>query len=118
MQNCEWVIAFPQNERISLAFLAFDLEFQSMCKYDWLEVRDGNSSDSTMIGHQLCGDKVPESITSTGNTLFIRFSSDGSGIKTGFEINVTISNVPGICFKQICMYIYNCLHVISITIFL
>ena len=117
MQNCEWVIVFPQGERISLAFLAFDLEFQSMCKYDWLEVRDGNSSDSTLIGHQLCGNEIPESITSTGNTLFIRFSSDGSGIKTGFKINVTISKVPGICRVYIYTYVYNLLYAILVTVF-
>ena len=99
LQHCDWVIVFPQNEKITLEFLAFDLEFESMCRYDWLEVRDGNTSDSTLIGHPLCGEEVPDAITSTGNTLFMRFSSDGSVIKPGFKINVTISHLPGICIK-------------------
>ena len=97
MQDCEWVIIFPEAEKIHLEFVAFDLEYGSMCQYDWLEVRDGNASSYPLIGNQLCGDKIPEAIIAKGSTLFVRFSSDGSESKTGFKINVTISNVPGIC---------------------
>ena len=101
MQNCEWTVVFPKGEKIRLEFVAFDLEFGSTCQFDWLEVRDGNISSSPLIGDQLCGDEIPDAITSKGNTLFIRFSSDGSASKTGFKINVTISNVPGICLSDI-----------------
>jgi tolkin protein len=51
--------------------------------YDYIEVRDGGSADSALIG-TYCGYKMPEDIKSTGNQLYVKFVSDGSVQKAGF----------------------------------
>ena len=48
-----------------------------------LQVRDGGYSSSPLIG-QYCGSDVPSIITSTGNQMWIRFTSDGSANYGGF----------------------------------
>ena len=69
-------------------FLAFDLEYNIKCNYDWVEIRDGNSSNSPLIGDKLCGSTLPKAITSNGNQLYVKFHSDSSVVGTGFEILV------------------------------
>ena len=96
MQHCEWHITFAEGEKINLDFKAFDLEYDTICQYDWLQIHDGNNSNSPLIGHRMCGNEIPQSITSNRNVLYIKFSSDGSGVKTGFTIAVTRSNLTGI----------------------
>ena len=56
-------------------------------RYDYLEVFDGNGVEHPLIGGKLCGNKIPNSIESTGRDIFLRFHSDSSGTRTGFEIH-------------------------------
>ena len=95
MQNCEWIISFSDGYKIKLDFIDFDLEYQSTCQYDWLEIRNGNASTSPLIGNRRCGDNIPGSVLSSGNQLYMKFSSDGSKSRSGFEINVSKSNATG-----------------------
>ena len=48
-----------------------------------MEVRSGLDSEGTLHG-VFCGTELPESITSSGNTLRVIFSTDNSVQKTGF----------------------------------
>ena len=82
------MINFPEGETIELEFLAFNLEYSSSCYWDWVEVRNGNSSNSPLIGDKLCGSTIPGAITSNGNQLYVKFHSDSSVVGTGFEILV------------------------------
>ena len=86
--DCEWSIKFPKHYIIVLNFIEFDFESESKCGYDWLEVRDGRTSGSPLIGSKLCGNELPKRITSKGNYLFVRFHSDGSTTKAGFRIQM------------------------------
>ena len=95
MQSCEWLIIFHKDQKVKLDFVAFELEHESVCQYDWLEVRNGNNSKSPLIGTKFCGNKTPAPITSTGNEVYVKFSSDGSVTKLGFKIEVTRSNLTG-----------------------
>ena len=95
MQNCEWIISFSDGYKIKLDFIHFDLEYQSTCQYDWLEIRNGNASTSPLIGSRRCGDIIPGPVLSSGNQLYMKFSSDGSKSRSGFEINVSKSNATG-----------------------
>lgn len=55
-----------------------------MCKYDYVEVRSGLSSDSKLHG-KYCGTEVPEVITSQYNNMRIEFKSDNTVSKKGFK---------------------------------
>ena len=51
---------------------------------DWLDLRDGNSQNSTLL-KRLCGWNVPVSpILTTANTLFIHMHTDETGNHRGF----------------------------------
>ena len=60
--------------------------------YDSVLLRDGNSSRSPSIG-QYCGTNIPESYVSTRNSLFLKFKTDGTTGRKGF--NMTYEAVKG-----------------------
>ena len=60
----------------------------SLFSHDWVEVRDGSGSDATLVG-KFCGSVLPESITSTGNSLYVRFVSDIWRAEPGFRAVIT-----------------------------
>lgn len=60
------------------------LEFDYMCQYDYVEVRDGDSVDSKLI-KRFCGNDRPLPIRSTGSSLHVLFHSDGSKNFDGFH---------------------------------
>lgn len=55
-----------------------------VCKYDYVEIRSGLSSDSKLHG-KFCGTEVPEVITSHYNNMRIEFKSDNTVSKKGFK---------------------------------
>uniref|UniRef100_A0A8D2ZF98 Metalloendopeptidase n=1 Tax=Scophthalmus maximus TaxID=52904 RepID=A0A8D2ZF98_SCOMX len=92
-KNCVWQVVAPTQYRISMQFEAFELEGNevrvrpcvlSVCKYDYVEVRSGLSSDSKLHG-KYCGTEVPEVITSQYNNMRIEFKSDNTVSKKGFK---------------------------------
>lgn len=58
--------------------------FSQVCKYDYVEIRSGLSSDSKLHG-KFCGTEVPEVITSQYNNMRIEFRSDNTVSKKGFK---------------------------------
>ncbi|XP_063314268.1 tolloid-like protein 1 isoform X2 [Pelobates fuscus] len=83
LKECVWKITVGENYNVGLTFQAFEIERHDSCAYDYLEVRDGSSENSPLIGH-FCGYDKPEDITSTSNTLWMKFVSDGTVNKAGF----------------------------------
>ncbi|KAK6324375.1 hypothetical protein J4Q44_G00037170 [Coregonus suidteri] len=83
-KNCVWQVVAPTQYRISMQFEAFELEGNEVCKYDFVEVRSGLSSDSKLHG-KYCGSEVPEVITSQYNNMRIEFKSDNTVSKKGFK---------------------------------
>ena len=71
--NCSWLIQPSGGGIITLTFSAFSLE--SCC--DYVRVYDGSNSSSRLIG-TYNGSTIPATITSTGSSLFITFTSDNS----------------------------------------
>jgi len=49
-KECIWKIRVPEGYQVSLTFSSFQIESHDTCVYDFVEVRDGNNSDSTLIG--------------------------------------------------------------------
>jgi len=60
-KECVWRITAPDNHQVALKFQSFELEKHDGCAYDYVEIRDGNQSDSRLIG-RFCGDKLPPNI--------------------------------------------------------
>jgi len=80
---CTWTIKVGTNEEVELEFQRVDLEGDSSCRYDYIEVRDGDN-EYAAIKEKFCGNTVPEVIKSSGDALYVEFFSDESDTKTGF----------------------------------
>ena len=64
--------------------LNFQIENDSDCGYDFVEVRDGGDETSTLL-KKVCGSTLPNTIQSTGNKMFVKFPSDKSVEGKGFS---------------------------------
>ncbi|SPP81274.1 dorsal-ventral patterning protein tolloid [Drosophila guanche] len=83
-KECVWLINAPIHHQVGLKFQSFELEKHDGCVYDYVEIRDGNRSDSRLIG-RFCGDKLPPNIKTRTNQMYIKFVSDGSVQRLGFS---------------------------------
>ncbi|XP_073900600.1 inactive serine protease PAMR1 isoform X1 [Castor canadensis] len=99
--HCEWTIHAKPGFSIQLRFSMLSLEFDYMCQYDYVEIRDGDNSDSPII-KRFCGNERPAPIRSTGSSLHVLFHSDGSknfdGFHAVFEEITACSSSP--CFHD------------------
>ncbi|XP_003222035.1 neuropilin-1 isoform X1 [Anolis carolinensis] len=89
-QKCEWLIQAPQPyQRIMINFNPhFDLEDRE-CKYDYVEVIDGDNANGRVWG-KFCGKIAPPPVISTGPHLLIKFVSDYETHGAGFSIRYEI----------------------------
>lgn len=89
-QNCEWVVYAPEpNQKIVLNFNPhFEIEKHD-CKYDFIEIRDGDSESADLLGKH-CGNIAPPTIISSGSVLYIKFTSDYARQGAGFSLRYEI----------------------------
>nr|XP_033964372.1 cubilin-like [Pseudochaenichthys georgianus] len=92
--DCMWTIEMPPNTVVNLTFESFDLEDSSNCRYDYLNVFDGDNNNFPLVG-TFCGSFIPASFVSSGNFLTVHFVTDNSVNKRGF--NATYRSVPMLC---------------------
>ncbi|XP_049840781.1 cubilin-like [Schistocerca gregaria] len=83
--DCEWTIRLPPGERLSIEFTDFELEDSRSCIFDFVELRDGNSEESPLIG-RYCGVYGPPTFLSNNNKLYLRFRTDMSITRKGFSM--------------------------------
>lgn len=85
-------------------FNEFEIEQHQECAYDHLEAFDGDSDTAAILG-RLCGSKIPEQLVSTGNKMYLRFISDASVQRKGFQA----THSTGVCvsvWKHVEVFIY------------
>ncbi|XP_054086874.1 uncharacterized protein LOC105216006 isoform X4 [Zeugodacus cucurbitae] len=82
--NCTRVITAPLGQIIRLDFRnSFHIEAKEDCKFDVLEIRDGQYGFSNLLG-KFCGTDFPPEITSRERYLWLHFHSDESIEYSGF----------------------------------
>lgn len=84
--TCAWHLSVDPRETITLSFKRFSLDEDGTCKNAKLIVRDGSGENSEALG-VYCGTKRPTGITSSGNHLFVQFTSTEGGKGKGFLIS-------------------------------
>ncbi|EGW02057.1 Cubilin [Cricetulus griseus] len=81
--DCIWIIYAPDST-VELNIISMDIESQPVCDYDRLIIRDGDNNLSPLLA-VLCGRDIPGPIRSTGEYMYIRFTSDSSITGAGFN---------------------------------
>uniref|UniRef100_A0AAQ4S5S2 CUB and Sushi multiple domains 1 n=1 Tax=Gasterosteus aculeatus aculeatus TaxID=481459 RepID=A0AAQ4S5S2_GASAC len=79
--NCQWVIEAQPDHAVKIHFD----RFQTEVNYDTLEIRDGPSVSSPLVG-EYHGTQAPHFLISTSNVLFLLFTTDNSRSAAGFSI--------------------------------
>lgn len=82
--ECDWIIEATDGYKIDLYFNAFEIEDETDCGYDNVEVFDGPHDTDTLIG-RYCGSSLPLEVSSTGQYLLVRFRSDDTINWKGFS---------------------------------
>ncbi|XP_066211738.1 deleted in malignant brain tumors 1 protein isoform X6 [Saccopteryx leptura] len=80
--RCVWDIEVQNNDRVTVVFR--DVQLEGNCNYDYIEVFDGPYHSSPLIGRICHGAR--DSFTSSSNFMSIRFISDGSVTRRGFQV--------------------------------
>ncbi|KAB1160462.1 T9SS type A sorting domain-containing protein [Tenacibaculum aiptasiae] len=83
-KNCTWLIKPANGGKVTLNFSSFNTE----SGYDFVTVYDGSSASATQLG-KFSGTSTPSAVTSTGNAMFVKFTSDGSVTAAGWAANYT-----------------------------
>jgi len=84
--HCVWLLTARSGYVIRLRFKEFDVENEKLCGYDYVVIRDGNNSTSSLLG-RVCGQGSPGSareFVSTGNRMWIQFKTDLMSQRKGF----------------------------------
>ncbi|KAJ7305195.1 hypothetical protein JRQ81_011103 [Phrynocephalus forsythii] len=87
-KECTWALTTTPGHRIKLIIRELDIEGHQECTYDHLEVYNGKDTKAPVLD-RFCGTKKPEPLVSTSNRMFLRFFSDNSVQKKGFEATYT-----------------------------
>ncbi|KAK2192635.1 hypothetical protein NP493_27g02025 [Ridgeia piscesae] len=90
-EDCDWVLSAGHDHyRVRLRFLTFEVEDETDCGYDYVEIYDGRDASSKQLGH-FCGNQIPQEFISTGRHLLIRFKSDDTINWKGFSATYVLA---------------------------
>ena len=82
---CTYSIRVDPGKTVNLIFNDFQLEEDITCRFDFISIRDYDSSNAGRDLGKYCGTRVPAQVKSSGNELWVLFKSDGSVGKRGFR---------------------------------
>jgi Zn-dependent metalloprotease len=94
--NCSWLIQPPQAQKVTFNFTAFNLESGSTdgkSIFDAVEIYDGTSESSPLLG-RYTGSTIPNAVTSSGGSLFVKFYSDNDLNYSGWSGYYTSMQTP------------------------
>jgi len=93
------LIVYPTDDwrTIEIDFTYFDVEYESNCNYDYLEIFDGSALSDPLIG-KYCGTNSPGLVTptNTDGALCFKFHSDEYVTEGGWEAGITCNPPLGI----------------------
>ena len=79
---------------VKLVIQDMDIESETNCRYDYMQIEDPVLYGSGVLPGRLCGSLTSNSIFSSYNeTLIVRFVTDGSVTARGFKARYTV--IPG-----------------------
>ncbi|XP_078603937.1 uncharacterized protein LOC144877765 [Branchiostoma floridae x Branchiostoma japonicum] len=88
--DCSWTITVSGPFAVQLDFVeTFDIETASSCGFDFVQVLEGQTGDSPILG-TFCGTTVPPTVRTAGSTMTVRFHTDGSVTRTGFKAKYSV----------------------------
>ncbi|GFX24232.1 tolloid-like protein 2 [Trichonephila clavipes] len=82
--DCWTLITVNPDKKIALNFDSIDLEYGDNCTFDYVQIYDGATRESTLLG-QICSRQDRSSYESTSNSLLLHFHSDESVNKKGYR---------------------------------
>ncbi|WP_411026436.1 CUB domain-containing protein, partial [Salmonella sp. s54395] len=87
-EQCQYNVDAPTPDlAVGVVFNTFDVEDSATCAYDRLTIYDGQTALDPLITY-LCGSTLPSPVYSSGQSMYLEFTSDGIIKKNGFEANV------------------------------
>ena len=92
-QRCSWGISVPSGTSVEVKFDAF----YTYDSNDVLKIYDGSSSSSSQLASLSGQQSTPRVYSSSGSSMWLHFSSDGSGTQTGFHATFTSSGMFAWC---------------------
>lgn len=88
--QCEWKISVNEGSTIEIIFTDLDMEQQSECKYDYLEIFDGTDASQRSFGKFCSSESHPMHLETAGNHALIRMNTDDSHSGRGFYLKYSI----------------------------
>ncbi|MEE6490723.1 hypothetical protein FKM82_015979 [Ascaphus truei] len=95
-----FLITAPTGYKIILNISDFLLEYDTICRLDYLSIFDGDNSASPLLFHS-CGNVAVPIQVSTGNSMLIHFHTDRYIEYRGFKASYTIKRVKRKWFDRI-----------------
>ncbi|XP_033005377.1 CUB and zona pellucida-like domain-containing protein 1 [Lacerta agilis] len=89
---CVWHIETEENSKINLTFNDIFLELDDKCRFDFLAIYDGATTDSGLI-QQVCGRKSA-AFQSSSNVMTVALSTDYANSYKGFSARYTSEPIP------------------------
>lgn len=94
----EPILVNMTNNRIVFCFSTFQLQGDSDCQNDYLEIREGNATGPLV--DRFCGNSLPSNYTSViAHIMWVKFVSDTSVSGAGFR--ATFSHCECLCMREL-----------------